>query len=125
MKNELEVIGNLGRDCEVSYTKGGTAVARFSVAMGSGFGESEKTDWVDCSLFGKRAEGGLVAYLKKGQQVFVKGEASLDAWTGKDGSPKTTLKMWVKEIRPLGAKSEAAKPAPKPAEPDLADDIPF
>ena len=85
--------GNIGRDAEVGATKGGTSVCRFSVAVSSGFGDKEVTTWVECSIFGKRAEGKLPQYLKKGSVVVVSGEPTLDKWVGKDGTERTSLKV--------------------------------
>ena len=67
--------GNLGKTAEVRYTAGANkAVCTFSIAVKAGFGDNAKTFWVRCNLWGKRAEGGLPAYLVKGQQVCVSGE---------------------------------------------------
>jgi single-strand DNA-binding protein len=83
--NVLTFTGNIGRDCEVR--KAGTStVATFPVAITSGYGERKKTTWVRCSLWGKRAEGGLVKWLIKGQAVAVSGEMSLNEYQAKDGT---------------------------------------
>ena len=48
--NRVELIGNLGRDPEIRYTPGGTAIASFSLATGEKVktksGEWEiRTEW--------------------------------------------------------------------------------
>lgn len=93
--------GNLGNDAEVSYTQGGTAVCQISVAVKSGFGDKARTTWVKAALFGKRAEGGIVQFLKKGQQVAVSGEAFIDEWE-KDGQKRSMLKVNISEIDLIG-----------------------
>lgn len=80
--NVLTASGNIGRDAEVRNA-GGTAVAGFSLAMKSGYGDKTQTIWLDCSIWGKQAESGLVQYLKKGQFVVVSGELGTREHDGK------------------------------------------
>lgn len=131
--NVLTFSGNLGGDSEMRVTKGGTNVCQFNVAMRSGFGEHETTNWVRCSLFGKRGES-LAPYLVKGQAVVVSGEAKLSQWTSKDGEAKASLECRANDVTLMGKKVEGdskprpAKQAPKAQVPDFKefdDDIPF
>ena len=80
--NVFTASGNIGRDAEVRNA-GGTSVAGFSLAVKSGYGDKAQTVWVDCSLWGKQAESGLVQYLKKGQFVVVTGELGTREHEGK------------------------------------------
>ena len=75
--------GRLGKDCRAGATQTGVAVCSFPVATESGYGDKKQTVWVDCSLWGKAAEGGLPAYLVKGQQVAVIGELGTREHEGK------------------------------------------
>lgn len=107
--NVWNFTGNLGKDAEVKYTAGGMAVASFSVAVKSGFGDKEKTTWVNCGMFGKRAEGQLPQYLVKGAQVAISGEAFLDEWE-KDGVTQKMLKVNVDKLDLIGSKPSDAAP---------------
>ena len=120
--NNLSITGNLGNDCEVRSVGSGS-VCQFSVAVKSGYGDREKTNWVSCSLWGKRAEGGLPEYLRKGTQVAVSGELSLDEWE-KDGVKHAKLALNVNELDLIGGKSQAAA-APVAETDDIDIDIPF
>ena len=105
--------GNLGRDAEVRHTQGGTAVCSFTVAVKAGYGDNEKTEWVKCALFGKRAEGGLPQYLVKGQQVVIQGEPKAEAWSDKtSGEAKGALSVFVKELDLVGKASGGGKADP-------------
>ena len=126
--------GNIGKDAETRFTKSGTAIASWSIAVKSGYGDNEKTTWIKCLLWGKRAEGGLIPYLTKGTQIAVSGEISLSEWTNKDNETRTTLELNVNEIDLIGGKpqgqqspSQAAQaPAPAPHQDDeFSDQIPF
>ena len=126
--NILTVTGNLGKDAQARNVNG-TAVANFSVAVRSGYGDKEQTIWVDCALWGKQAESKLMDYLVKGQQVAVSGEMGTREHEG-----KTYITMRVNSIDLIGKKGDApaqqasapAKSAPAPAAPvDDEDQIPF
>lgn len=121
--------GNLGRDAEVAATRGGTSVCRFSVAVTTGFGDKQQTTWVECGLFGKRADGKLPQYLLKGTRVAITGELSLDKWAGNDGKERTTLKVMVGSLDLIGSNEQSAQAKPAAAEQKQAveyeDDIPF
>ena len=121
--NVLTITGNLGKDARTANA-GGTAVANFSVAVRSGFGEKEQTIWVDCSLWGKQAESKLLDYLVKGQQVAVSGEMGTREHEG-----KTYITLRVSSIDLVGKKGDTPAPASAPAPAKAAvvneDDVPF
>ena len=102
--NVFTASGNIGRDAEVRNA-GGTSVAGFSLAVKSGYGDKAQTVWVDCSLWGKQAESGLVQYLKKGQFVVVTGELGTREHEG-----KTYVTLRVNNVT-LGGKQDAQKTA--------------
>lgn len=141
--NTFTFTGNLGKDCEVRTTQGGMSVCGFSVAVKSGYGDNQKTTWVMCTLFGKRAEGQLPQYLTKGAQVAISGEAFMDEWQ-KDGVTNKMLKVNVDKLDLIGGRAGATEPQgipsgrqgasgspPQQAAPQLGnmdsfdDDIPF
>ena len=102
--NVFTASGNIGRDAEVRNA-GGTPVAGFSLAVKSGYGDKAQTVWVDCSLWGKQAESGLVQYLKKGQFVVVTGELGTREHEG-----KTYVTLRVSNVT-LGGKQDMQKSA--------------
>lgn len=106
--NILTITGNLGKDARTNKA-GDTTVANFSVAVRSGYGDNEKTIWVDCSLWGKQAESKLVDYLVKGQQVAVSGEMGT-----KEHEGKTYITLRVNAIDLIGKKGDAPAPAAAP-----------
>jgi len=123
--NVLTISGNLGRDAEVRSTNSGTSLLSFSVPVKSGFGEREQTIWVDCTLWGKRAEGGLSQHMTKGTPVVVSGEFSTEEYEG-----KTKVKLNVNEVTLMGKGQERQESAPAQVttpEPHqgLDDEIPF
>ncbi len=123
------IVGNLGGDAEVRTTPAGKTVTNFSVADTVGWGDKKKTQWVRCNLWGDRGNK-LSEYLKKGQQVVVFGEVSLNEYTAKDGTVKHNLECNCDDIRLVGKRNDSggAAPAAAPAQGEVSfndDDIPF
>jgi single-strand DNA-binding protein len=133
--NLLCVSGNLGKDAEVRNA-GGTAVAGFSLAMKSGYGDKAQTIWLDCSIWGKQAESGLVQYLKKGQFVVLSGELGTREYEGKTyltlrvatvtlGGKQDGQQSQAAQQRQQPAQQQRQAPAQQVAPIDYTDDIPF
>ncbi|WP_162619418.1 single-stranded DNA-binding protein [Salinicola peritrichatus] len=107
-------VGRVGRQAEVRQTQGGHAVAGFPVAVDVGFGQNKSTLWLDCSIWGKRAEGGLIQYLVKGQEVFVSGEIGTREFQKKDGSPGFAVTLKVSEINLVGGQGGQQQSSQQP-----------
>ncbi|MEY3288509.1 MAG: hypothetical protein RLZZ419_751 [Pseudomonadota bacterium] len=107
MSNVFSFTGTLGRDAEVRYIPSGMAVLNFTVANNIGFGDKQQTLWIRVTLFGKRAEGSLKDYLKKGQQVFVSGELTQNEYKANDGTTKTSLELNANIVDLIGKKNES------------------
>lgn len=84
--NKLFLIGNLGRDVELSYAQSGQAIGKFSLATTDPTKE-KKTQWHQIVSFGKTAES-AASYLTKGSQCYVEGSVDYQEWEGKDGTKK-------------------------------------
>jgi single-strand DNA-binding protein len=118
--------GRLGRDGELRTTQSETKVLSFSVADDIGYGENKRTQWLDCALFGKRAEA-LAQYLTKGTIVEIVGEPSIRTYEGKNGAG-ASLQVKVQEIKLHGGKSKDAPVADNAratSGDDMDSDIPW
>jgi len=105
--NIYSFTGRLGRDSETRFTPGGMAICNFTVAVDYGFGENKGTNWLRCSLFGKRAEGQLPKYLVKGTQVAISGELRIREYDDKDGVRRTSVEVSVDKLDLIGGRSDA------------------
>jgi single-strand DNA-binding protein len=136
--NIVTLVGNLGRDAEVRYTSGGTAVANFSIATSEVWRDKttnekkEQTDWHRIVLWGKAAES-LQQYLVKGKTVAITGSIHNREWEDRDGNKRYTTEIKARDVRLVGGgggrrddhdqrREETAAPEP----PELTEeDIPF
>lgn len=131
MSNQIVVLGRLGKDAERGNA-GNTPMLKFSVGDTVGYGDKKSTNWWNCVLFGKQAEGALATHLVKGTQVQIIGEIKSREYEG-----KTYYDLNVSRVELVGGKPEqqpqqqapqqntyARSPAAQPA-PDLNDDLPF
>jgi len=126
--NSFSFTGRLTRDADFRVTPSGLAVLKVSVANNTGFGDKQKTNYVNCTLFGKRAESKLKDILKKGQEVAVSGELNLNQFTKKDGTASSSLECNVNSIDLIGGKPAASSQGSQESEfspPDHFDEVPF
>ena len=106
--NRVVLCGNLGRDAELRYTKGGTAVSTLNLATTDQWtdkatGEKkELTEWSRVIVWGKTAEA-LQEYLLKGKQVLVEGRLQTRKWTDKDGVERYTTEVKADRVVLLGS----------------------
>ncbi|MDQ6953236.1 MAG: single-stranded DNA-binding protein [Mariprofundaceae bacterium] len=105
--NIYSFTGRLGRDSETRFTPGGMAICNFTVAVDYGFGDNKGTNWLRCSLFGKRAEGQLPKYLVKGTQVAISGELRIREYDDKDGNRRTSVEVNVDKLDLIGGRNDA------------------
>lgn len=122
--------GNLGRDSELRSTQSGDDVLSFSVAVKQGYGRDAKSEWLRCSLWGKRARS-LNEFLLKGVKVVVNGDLTIGEYQG-----KPQYEVNVREVEMMsradqnGARedrrdSQKADDRSGSWEDDLSDEIPF
>ena len=103
--NKVTLIGNLGKDPELRYTKTQTAFARFSLATTEEFtsgGEKQKrTSWHNLVVWGKQAE---IAgrYLHKGKQIYVEGKLEYREYQDQSGQKRSITDIRVDRFLMLG-----------------------
>jgi len=125
---QVIIVGNLGTDTEVRYSANGNAVCTLSVATSDKDSDgNDRTEWHKCILFKRSAE---VAgeYLRKGSQVFLKGENRTRKWQDKDGNDRYSTEVVCHLLQMLGGKESTPTeqpPAASGAAGDGTDDIPF
>lgn len=117
---QMTIVGNVGKDAVLKYTKDGIAVADFSVAVNRTFGSGDqKTEilrWYKVTCWRKLAE---IAgeYVKKGQQIMVvAGDVTSGAWLDKDGKPTSSVELTADNFQILGKREGGAADRTPPPE---------
>lgn len=131
------IVGRVGRDCELRYTSGGTAVTDLSVATSETWKDKntgerkEETEWHTCVLWGRMAEV-AAEHAKKGALVSVTGAITTETWMDKNtGEKRYRTKIKARDLRLLskpggtqGTRENVAPEEPEAEEPE-EQDIPF
>ncbi len=104
--NKVLLMGNLTRDPQLSYTPNQTPVVDFGLATnrkwtGQDGSQREDTCFVDCRMFGKRAEV-INKYCKKGNPLFIEGRLTFDSWEAQDGTKRSKHRVTVMNFEFLG-----------------------
>lgn len=95
--NTITISGNVGKDAVLRVTPNGKHICTFSLPAKSGFGDNEKTSWLNCKMFGAMAEK-LSTAVVKGAKVTVSGEFVIEEWTRQDGTAAQTPTILVRDI---------------------------
>lgn len=136
----LTALARLGRDAEIRYTPSGEAVCNLALAVNygrKGDDGNRPTQWLDASMWGKRAES-LAPHLTKGKLVYVVlDEPHIETYQGKNG-PGSKLVGRVSNIEFAGgterqdaqqSRPQQQRPAPAPSSSsgfgDFDNDVPF
>lgn len=139
--NKVILVGNLGKDPEVRYLEGGTAVANFPIATSENYtdrnsGEKKTiTEWHNVVLWRGLAEI-AEKYLKKGTQVYIEGKLRTRKWQDKEGNDRYTTEIVGDNMQMLGRRDDnndnssaqssgSASSAQIDNEPTETDDLPF
>ncbi len=135
--NRVQLIGNLGKDPELSYTASGVAVAKFSIATGERWKDQEgnlqeRTEWHNIVAWRKLAEI-CGQYLKKGSKAYIEGRLQTRSWDDKNtGVKRYTTEIVADDLIMLDSKGASAstsgmEPEPTDVEPvdPQKDDLPF
>jgi single-strand DNA-binding protein len=108
MLNKILLIGNLGKDPEMTYTDAGVAMTKFSLAVNRRYKDHEgerreETTWFNVTAFNQLAEL-MNTYLHKGAKVYLEGRMTSREYTDKEGNKRTAWDVVANEMEMLDAK---------------------
>lgn len=119
----MTIAGNVGKDAVLRNTQGGDPVLGFSIAIDGGKdknGNKRDSIWVQCNVWGKRAES-LNSHITKGTKLVVSGRPGVDVYEGKG-----RLTLSVQDLTFMGGAKERSEQEPQSSSrADLDDEIPF
>ena len=117
----ITATGNLGRDAELT-TANGHKLLKFSIADEIGYGDKKSTQWLRCTIWGKRAES-LAQYLTKGSMVEICGTPKVNSYQTKAGEFRAEIEVSVLELKLRGGGKAERQEAP--ADDMDSGEIPF
>lgn len=113
MWQNVQIVGNVGRDPEIRYTPAGIAVCDFSVAVskvwGKGDQRKEKTTWFKVTVWRDYAEV-AAKFVKKGMRILVTGEIGATAYIDKHGEAVAKLELTCHEFKMLDRRNNSEEP---------------
>ena len=111
--NNCTFVGNVVRDSELKTSQSGTSFLNNAIAVNSGYGDNKRTDFLNFTVFGKRAES-FAKYVQKGNRVAIQGEAHQRSYTDKNGNKVNTVDFTINDWEFAQSKSEGnSAPAPQ------------
>ena len=115
--NRVAISGNLTRDAELRTTQSGMSILDFGVAVNDRRKNQQTGEWdypnfVDCTMFGTRAEK-LQPYLTKGTKVAIEGKLRYSTWE-RDGQRRSKLGVIVDDLEFMSSRHAGSGYAPQP-----------
>jgi len=103
----VTIAGNVGKDSELKEYNG-IKVLSFSIASSKKVKGEEKTMWVNCTIWGDKAEK-LKPYILKGSNLVCVGEGDVQSYINKDGNAVGSLQVNVKDFKFMGSAEKKAE----------------
>lgn len=107
---QIAVIGNIGNDAELR-SENGSEFITFKVAHNERYTDAsgnthDTTQWISCVMNGNG--GGVLQYLKKGQQVYVVGDGSVRTYHSKTQRMLVAgVDIRVRSVQLVGGRADA------------------
>ena len=105
--NKIILSGNLTKDMDVEITSNDKIHGMISLANNVGYGDNQKTNFINCDLYGNRVDT-LSKYLLKGTKVLITGQLNVNNVQKEDGW-KTYVNVYVEDIEILKFVEEEPK----------------
>lgn len=144
--NQVQIIGNVGKDPEIRTMNGGGRVVNLSIATSESWrdkrtGEKkEQTEWHRVVIFNDNLAEIVEKYVSKGDKVYLQGQLQTRKWTDQSGAERYSTEIVLKAfdaklvlLSPKGGRSgggdrrEDTGPGARPqgGRPEMDDEIPF
>lgn len=108
LKNNVQLIGHLGREIEIKDLENGNKVAKVSLATNDYYTNTkgdkvEETQWHNLVAWGKTADW-MQQLLAKGSEVLIQGKLVHRNYETKNGDKKYITEVVVRDFMKLGKK---------------------
>lgn len=102
--NKVILVGNVGKDPEITYMAKDRPVASFSLATtekahrsASGAEIPERTEWHNIIMWGKNAEF-AEKYIRKGTKLYVEGKIRTRVWEDRNAIKRNVTEIYVENF---------------------------
>ena len=109
--NKVILIGNLGKDPDITVLPNGTTIANFTIATSETWKDKqsgqqqEKTEWHRVTAYKRLAE--IVGeYLNKGSKVYIEGRLQTRKWQDKSGVDHYTTEIVANELNMIDVRQQ-------------------
>lgn len=128
MLNNISIMGRITKAPELKFTPSNKAVLSFSIANDFGFGDSKKTDFIDCVAWNKTAEF-ISQYFDRGDLIILAGRLTTRTWQDQNGNQRKVTEVLISSVDFGGKKRDAAqesatRPEPAPVQPPMTQQLP-
>ncbi len=111
LKNNVQLIGNVGQEPTITNLESGKKVVRFSLATNEHYrdGKGEKqtqTNWHSLVAWGKTAEI-IEKYASKGKEIAISGKLTSRSYETAEGDKRYITEVLVHELLLLGFKDDS------------------
>lgn len=108
--NKVILVGNVGKDPEIRYLEGGTAVCSFPLATSESYRNRDgervtNTEWHNIVLWRGLAEV-AEKYVRKGSQLYIEGRIRSRSWDDRDGNKRYTTEIIGDNMQMLGRRAD-------------------
>lgn len=121
--NEATILGRMGQDPDIKVMGSGDRVANLSIATSESWKDknsgqkNERVQWHRVVVFNQPLIGVIEKYLRKGDQVYIRGQIETRKWTDQSGGDKYTTEIVLRPFNSQlvllgGNKSQDSAAAP-------------
>ncbi len=112
LRNQVQLIGNIGSDLSITTTKSGRSLLKFSLATNDYYvtskGERAKeTQWHRIIAWGKQAEY-IVSNMSKGSHIGISGKLTYNSFEGEDGKMKYFTEIKINTVENFSKSKKVA-----------------
>lgn len=119
----IELIGNIGADAQVKESNGSKFVS-FNVCDNRKVNGQELSQWYGCTI--NRVNENLLKYLRKGQNVFVRGVPKYRVFDSALHHCKmVAVDVFVNDLQLIGSAPESSERSEQSGETPTDNDAPF
>lgn len=116
--NKVMLIGNVGKDPEVTTLESGSKVAKFTLATSERYTDKsgqkqERTEWHNIVAWGPQADV-IEKYVTKGKQLFIEGQIRSRSWE-QDGVKRYATDINLTSFVFVGSNKEGGSAPSAPA----------